>query len=417
MDGNASVAGFIGRIRSQDASSIDIEITNSINDGTILTQLEMACGMFCVDLENHYDVTSTVFNSITNGIINATSEHPAYGFTNNITNARNVVSNAKIIGSSNSNQFWAQSVHVSNSFGLIENCEQCGTDVSVYEMNKSNGLFIEFKSGERVDETLNNQANDCDAKWTYDLSLTTNHLSVIVGNPVFGDIIIDGLNPLGHLQKLCGLFMGSCTIFDNQTNQPIHDSSSIQNGTSVSFFSTVVLNGLVSETILVEYGTMMKDIQQLQPFMNNDFSFVNSSNKNQVFTNMTCVLHDMEITVIKNTRVVVEIDPTDDVNITDVINTIIGIINVDPGHIIVDVVRNDDGKVTIIAITVVDEETAITIVDTINSIDTGDGCDVGVLCRRKRAYVGVETLSLSCSHLSFVSLFSFILFLFVHSLF
>ena len=543
ITGNTSIAGFIGNIYSSRLNSLALEITNCISDGTISAPRWIACGMFCIGSDYNDNVTTTVYNSLVKGRINPGSNCTAYGITNNVTSARNVVNMVDIKGSSNYSQFWAESIDTDSLYGLVGNCEQCGTNVKLFEKSESNGMFLVSGSGERVDVMLNNKTMDGDAKWTYDLSLTTKYLNVIARKPVNGEITIDGLNPLDHLLDLCELFMGECTIVDYQTKQPIRSSSSIKNGTTISFCYNVTVSGVVVGTSFVELNTQMKDIQLLSPFFNeqygvtsvegetkvvytpsyivnknmvilvvqkyhvafgnpfnrsvyvfggeefgqiakqngikldgfifrvketqtilsvfsviesdihlelchnvsisgvftgsfvvehetilgnikqlqlflsNDFSFVSSSNKNQVFTNMTSVYRDMAVTIIKNTHVVVEIDPTDDVNTTDIINAITGIISVDPGYIIVDVVRNDDGQVTEITIIVIDEETAITIVDTINSIETGDGCDVGVLCRRKRAYMEVETLSLSGAHLSFVSLFAFLLIFFVYSLF
>ena len=107
--------------------------------------------------------------------------------------------------------------------------------MKLFEKSKSNGLFLVSGSGERVDDLLNSKTKDGDSKWTYDLSLTTNYLNAIARKPVNGNFTIDGLNPLDHLFDLCEVFIGQCTIVDYQRKQPIHSSSSIKNGTTVSF--------------------------------------------------------------------------------------------------------------------------------------------------------------------------------------
>ena len=113
----------------------------------------------------------------------------------------------------------------------------------------------------------------------------------------------------------------------------------------------------------------------------------NTTDAKQVYKRDTPVLRNMTVTIMKSTRVVVEITPTDEVNTTEVIKTITDIVGVDPSIVTIDVVRNEEGQVTEIIIIVEDENTATTIVGVINGIDTGTECDAGVLCHRTSAYV------------------------------
>ena len=88
-------------------------------------------------------------------------------------------------------------------------------------------------------------------------------------------------------------------------------------------------------------------------------------------------------------------------NETEVIKSISEIVGGDPSIVGVDVVRNEEGQVIGVIIIVEDENTANTIVDIINGMDTGTGCAAGVLCRKTNAYVEGENLS--DAHISFVS--------------
>ena len=430
---------------------------------------------------------------------------------------------------------------MSSFYGLNGCCKNCLTDgAEMFERSRNDGLYKVVESGKCVDVILNNQTKSDDAKWMFDLSLSTNYLNVITGEPVNRKLLVDAVNPFDSLVSLCGVFMDGCTIIDNKTKRPIRYSSSIKNGSDISFCYQVVVSGIIKGSYYVEMGTQMKDIEALslyfdeqyavmgvsggtkvmynstsvvnkninieivkrlrvtfgkpydiivyvnpggsfgeiekeyglqldefvfivnyseivltkssvietdidldvfcnvtfsgvfmistiveygstlgeidkvQPFWNDGFSLLDPTNKTKVYSTMTSVLHNMEIAIVKNTRVIIVIDPVDDVSTSDIVSSISTIVNVDPGQIIVDVVRNDDGQVTEITVIVRDEETASTIVDTINSIDTGSGCGVGVLCRRKQAFIEVET---SCGHLPFVSLFAFLIAIFMHHLF
>ena len=541
IGGREGVAGFIGTICPSISGVFSLEITNSIGSGIILTNGKNACGMFCVYGTMNSGDKAMVYNSMSKGVFKITSSTTAYGIANDITRAVNVVSMVNITASSSSHLFWGQSNDVSLFYGFNGNCPNCLTDdAALFKQSESNGLYELIESGRYVDDVLNDQVTDVDARWTFDLSLTLDNLGVKVGKPVNRYLFIDPVNPLDNLASLCEVFMNECIIVDNTTKMPIHDSSSIKKGSVVLFCYNVVVSGIISDSYYVEMDTQMKgikslspffneqygvvsfdsgtrvvfnsasvvsksmrimvvkklrvvlgkpytqvvyvypgdtlgeiekehglqldgfvfiakdtqtiltklsvietdiylklchdvtlsgvftgsffvehgntlgDIKELQPFWNNDFTLLDATNKSKVYTNMTTVLDNMTIVIIKNTRVIVEIDLVDDVNTTDIINSITDIISVDPSQIIVDVVRNDDGRVTGITITVIDEETATTIVDKINSIDTGSDCGAGVLCRRKRAYIEVE---ISCGHFPFVSLFAFFVALFVQYLF
>ena len=542
----SNVAGFIGLIFSYSGPNylFVLDITNSISEGSIQAS-KTTCGMFCVDSKCNYNVNTTVYNSINKGMVQGTSSSAAaYGITNNITTARNVVSMGSVIGSSESCSFWKVSNDVEMFYGLKTECKKCEEDgATVFERNTTNGLYTVIGSGERVDEKLNKQAKmeKYSAMWTYDLSLSTKYVSVTAGKPVNGQVLVDSVNPLDKLVDLCSVFMGQCTIVNQQTKKPIQEPSLITDGISVSFcFNvSVIVNGVVEKSLFVEFNTQMKDIdglssyftqqyevknadtgvlynpssvvdnhvkilvvkkhrvtigkpldvvvyvrtggtlntiqqeygytfddyvvvnketgvvfakttvistdieltlchtvavsgafnasyivehdshlgdiKELDSFWDNKYSVVDQIDKNQIYTNMTPVTHDISMVVIKNARVIIEIDPIDDVNETDVINAITDIIGVDPGHMTVDVVRNDKGQVTEITL-IVDEAIAAEVVDSINSVDTSNNCEAGVLCRRKQAYMDGGAQSVSANHFLWFPALSFLSITFVNLL-
>ena len=136
----------------------------------------------------------------------------------------------------------------------------------------------------------------------------------------------------------------------------------------------------------------------------------NTTNDSQVYTKETLVTSDVMVTIVKSTRVVVDITPIDEVDTTEVIKSIIKMVG-DLFIVGTDLVRNSKGQVTKVIIVVIDENTANTIVGVINGLDTGTGCNVGVFCLRTNVYV--EGDNISDAHISFVSttllLLSFIL--------
>ena len=80
------VGGFVGCIPSLKTKSISLFITNSANKGNVSAKNGMACGVFCVDSNNNYDVKSAFTNSINKGSVDAGTN--ANGITNNITKAK-----------------------------------------------------------------------------------------------------------------------------------------------------------------------------------------------------------------------------------------------------------------------------------------------------------------------------------------
>ena len=298
INGSGNVGGFVGYITSNSGFSLALEITNSVNEGTILTSNKNACGMFCVDTKYNFNVSTTVHNSINRGEVRTGSIGTAYGITNNITKATNVVSMGWVTGSSNSHSFWETSFDASMFFGLKSKCQKCADDgATVFEKSAENGLFI-TESGERVDETLNKNTNEDDAKWTFELSLTTNFVNVIAGKPVNGEIIVDGANPLGQLLDLCNVFMGGCTIVNKQTNKPIYGSS-IKNGTMVSFCHSVSVDGFIQKTLFVEMNTEMKDIDALSTFWSDHYDVIDADEASVVYNSSFVVNKNMRLLIVE----------------------------------------------------------------------------------------------------------------------
>lgn len=91
----------------------------------------------------------------------------------------------------------------------------------------------------------------------------------------------------------------------------------------------------------------------------------------------------------------------DDVTVSDVdADTVVRIISeitgVDSGSLTVDVIVDEDGRVTQIIVAVDGGETVARVVsDAVNDIDKGAGCQAGVLCRSRYARLETDTLSFS----------------------
>ena len=165
------VGGFVGCIRSLRLNSIVLFITSSANKGNVAAKDGMACGVFCVDSNNNYNVKSVLTNSINKGSVDAGTN--AYGITNIITKAKNVVSMGEVTGSSGSFTFWEASTGVDLFFGLKSKCKNCGANAKLFVHNTNTGFYEVVGSGEHVHDLLNAEVEkqNYGMFWTEELDL------------------------------------------------------------------------------------------------------------------------------------------------------------------------------------------------------------------------------------------------------
>ena len=152
INGSEYVGGFVGVFVTKSESTLNsFTIINSANKGNVSAGSEMACGMFCVISDTTDNGNTTVLNSINKGSVNGTN---AYGITNNITKARNVVSMGEVNASSDSFTFWESSTDAGLFFGLDGKCVNCTDGTTLFVHNTNTG-FYEVESGEHVHDLLN----------------------------------------------------------------------------------------------------------------------------------------------------------------------------------------------------------------------------------------------------------------------
>ena len=135
------------------------DFINSANKGGVSAKQGMACGFVCVDSQNSINVKTTMKNSINKGSVNASTNGYAYGITNIITEARNVVSMGDVTGSSGSYTFWDASTDVDLFYGLDGKCINCD-GATLFKHNTSTGFYEVVKTGEYVDDHLNGESVD-----------------------------------------------------------------------------------------------------------------------------------------------------------------------------------------------------------------------------------------------------------------
>ena len=171
INGN-DIGGFLGFIATLSDSSLStLSILNSVNKGNVSAEKGLACGMFYVSPDSADSLNTTVLNSINKGGVNGTTS--AYGITNIITKARNVVSMGEVTGPSGSFTFWNTSTDVDLFFGLDGKCVNCSDGTTLFVHNTNTGFYEVFESGEHVHDLLNAEVEkqNFGMFWTEELDL------------------------------------------------------------------------------------------------------------------------------------------------------------------------------------------------------------------------------------------------------
>ena len=102
----------------------------------------------------------------------------AYGITNIITKARNVVSMGEVNGPSGSFTFWNTSTDVDLLFGMDGKCVNCTDSTTIFVYNTSTGFYEIVESGEHVHDLLNAEVekHNYGVFWTEELDLIYPHV-------------------------------------------------------------------------------------------------------------------------------------------------------------------------------------------------------------------------------------------------
>ena len=171
------VGGFIGYMSTPSESTLNpFVIINSVNKGNVSAEY-FACGMFCVNPRYAQNLNTTVLNSINKGCVKATTS--AYGITNIITKASNVVSMGEVNASSGSFTFWSSDDGVEKLYGLAGKCINCyNSNIKLFEHNTSTGFYEVVESGEHVHNPLNAEVEkqNYGMFWTEELDLVDHHV-------------------------------------------------------------------------------------------------------------------------------------------------------------------------------------------------------------------------------------------------
>ena len=171
----SAIGGLIGGIDAKSETFLNtLSIINSVNKGNVSSN-RIACGMFCINPDYMYILNTTVINSVNKGGVNGTAN--AYGITNIITKARNVVSMGEINSYYILTTFWNMSTDTDLIFGLDGKCFNCPDNTTIFVHNTNTGFYDVVESGEHVHDLFNAEAEkqNYGMLWTEELELMYPH--------------------------------------------------------------------------------------------------------------------------------------------------------------------------------------------------------------------------------------------------
>jgi len=169
-------SGFVGSMFAEDGFQININFISCQNNGNILSN-GPACGFFCLPSESNYNagINPAVYNSVNKGVLFGIR---AYGVSNIVNTAQNVVSLGTVYGTSESYFFWKDAGTVSSLFGLQRSCVNCSD--SVVQFDDNSALYYTVSDHTRVDSLLNQEvlSNSYSVGWSKKLDV---NLTIVKG--------------------------------------------------------------------------------------------------------------------------------------------------------------------------------------------------------------------------------------------
>lgn len=176
VTGSLFAGGLVAYFSNEDTeSSSRVIVMNSANRGTITATERAVCGLFCAD-DSTGMMSCTVVNSLNKGNVNAPLY--AYGITNNLTRAHNVVSMGQVTESLISFSFWETSTNAKLFYGLKGKCVNCTAATTMFEHNSDTGFYDTVQDGKHVHELLNEEVakQHFGVEWSSELELIQSFL-------------------------------------------------------------------------------------------------------------------------------------------------------------------------------------------------------------------------------------------------
>lgn len=412
------IGGLVGSVSTQSQAGTVFTIKHCNNLGNVNANSDYSCGIFCVDTsENNALLTAQVLNTVNKGTITGIS---ACGISNNPTGAIHAVNIGVVENSTTCFSLWsAIRQSTTRAYALNTTCVNCGT-APQFGKSPFNGLYYLIGSSSvRMDEKLTKDAKGSgyDCVWTSKLEVVEKYFTVSIGAPVGLAVYVSPSSSLDSIEVLAPYFSDKYVLYDSENASVRYGPKTLvtaDTGIEIVQLVDVTIGAPVNTVVRLAPGSLLGDINVLQPYFVSKYAIVDSQNKNVVFNKNTTVLQDMSVSIINKVRVVIKMTPISSsiVNETKIINMLSDFTNKSFDNFSLDFITDDDGNVAQIYVYVFDEETANQLVDAIRNINKEE-CSFGILCEYESVFIEEPEPSLSSfiSISSFVFIFSSILFI------
>ena len=275
IDGVGGLVGFIyGNERSEQTS---LHVENSANLGYVLSESKMACGLFCVKEIEDLNYKTTVLNSINKGTVE--TPYQAYGITNNVTKARNIVSMGTVNGSLGSYTFWKITKEAQLFYGLTDTCVNC-TGETQFKLNTRTGRYEIVNDGGYVNDLLNEEAvnKEYGMVWTSQLELVDKvMLKVEVRGLITEFLTIESGKQLGEVEALLPYSNEQYGFVDCDTGKTYSSSYRVSRSMIIEVVKKrrVTIGNPINKDVYIFPGANVEDLLYQLNFGKKQFVVVN----------------------------------------------------------------------------------------------------------------------------------------------
>ena len=355
-------------------------------------------------------------NCVNNGTVEGTN---AYGISNAINIANNVVSMGVVNGKNVSYSFWDGYCRPEALlYGLSDTCVNCSNDVVLFTIN-SDGRYQTLNNDSLV-ALLNVEAEKkvYELRWDENLVLSVPTITVHIGSPVNRYVKVLSGTALEDSGVQCNYHYFIKGSYPSSSNE-FKRTTIINNDMDLVPYFMVTVTGEISGTFFVEANGihyLVDAVKPLKQYLESKNYAVGDSNNNTLLDTETVVTDNMDIKVLKRNLVVIDMDETvlaSDVNASIIAIEISTLTNIELSEILVEIEYDEQGHITKVIVVLSDGDTCEQVAVAINDLDKDVNCEPSVLCHSKQTRVQLaEDISLS-SRISLQHSLFFLVFMFI----
>ena len=173
------------------------------------------------------------------------------------------------------------------------------------------------------------------------------NVSVVNASETRG-FLVEHQQPLQTNTDLVEWVNGYHLAQSNQNNKTeLFLSHTVEHDLDLVLCSLVTTTGFINTTALVESGTKLGEINELNQFFNSSFIIHDNKDKNIVFTSETSVLSDITVVIINVTKqdIVIKFDENENITVEEVENAIRDLVELpDDEHVWIEVISQGEGS-------------------------------------------------------------------------